>query len=66
METSVEEREALQALLAMYAAALGLIDEALVACEARMVRTAVQKSLHVIQDVTKIDRELMRLRVPVL
>lgn len=52
-----------QALLAKYDAATGLIDEALIACEAKMTRTAIQKSLHAIQDLRKIDQELARLKL---
>jgi hypothetical protein len=53
------------ALLARYAAAQALIEEALVGCETGMTRVAVQKGWHAIQDIVKIDRELARLKVPV-
>jgi hypothetical protein len=53
------------ALLAQYAAAQALIDEALVACEQGMVRTAAQKGLHVVQNIAKIDAELVRLKIAV-
>lgn len=53
------------ALLARYAAAQALVEEALVGCETGMVRVAVQKSWHAIQDLVKIDRELARLKIPV-
>ena len=55
----------IDALLARYAAAQMLLDEALVACETGMTRTAVQKSWHAIQDVVKIDRELARLKLAI-
>jgi hypothetical protein len=59
-EISEADRDA---LLAMYAAAVGLIEEALVACEARVPRTAVQKSFHALQDVRKIHAEFDRLKI---
>jgi hypothetical protein len=51
------------ALLARYAATHALIEEALVACETGMVRVAVQKTLHAIQDVRKLDAERERLEI---
>jgi hypothetical protein len=49
------------ALLAQYAAAMALTEEAMVACETGMLRTAIQKSWHAVQDVRKIHVELDRL-----
>ena len=60
MEITQAEQEA---LLARYSAAMALVEEALVACEEKMTRTAIQKSLHAMQDVRKIYDELDRLRI---
>lgn len=60
MEITQAEKDA---LLARYSTAMALVDEAIVACEAKMTRTAIQKSLHAMQDVRKIYDELDRLKI---